>query len=164
MAPVLAGQYGPEGLEFPDGRPARNTPVLVQRLDGVPAALYADKERTTTAANPVTTDSYGNVSFLAAPGEYRLVVNGAILPILVPVHPLDPGFGVGGEGEGGYIHTQAIPASLVQIIHNLPWHPGGIQIIENSGDIVEPDSINYPSPGVIEIGFQIQFAGKVYLS
>jgi len=164
MAPVLAGQYGPEGLEFPDGRPARNTPVTVRDSNGDVATLYANKEKTVVAANPVTTDGYGNVWFLAEPGEYSLVVNGNSIPILVPVHPLDPGFGVGGEGEGGYIHTQSTPAQLVQIIHGLPWQPGGIQIIENSGDIVEPESITYPSPGVIEIGFQIMFAGKVYLS
>lgn len=164
MAPVLAGQYGPEGLEFPDGRPAKNTPVLVRRLDLSPAVLYLDKERTQVGPNPVNTDAFGNITFLVAPGEYDLVVNGTAFRILVQVHPLDPGFGVGGEGEGGYIHTQVIPTNLVQITHNLPWHPGGIQCIENSEDIVEPGRISYPLPGVMEIGFDIMFAGKVYLS
>jgi hypothetical protein len=89
VAPVLAGQYGPEGLEFPDGRPARNTPVLVRNLDGTPATLYTNKEKTAEADNPIDTDEFGNIWFFAVPGEYELVVNGNAIPILVPVHPND---------------------------------------------------------------------------
>lgn len=164
MAPILAGQYGPEGLEFPDGRPAKNKSVLVRRLDGADAVLYLDKERTQPGSNPVHTDVFGNLSFLAAPGEYDIVINGTAIRVLVPVHPLDPGFGVGGEGEGGYIHTQVIPVQLVQIIHNLPWHPGGIQAIDTTDSIVEPAGISYPQPGILELTFGFSFAGKVYLS
>lgn len=163
MAPVLAGQYGPEGLEFPDGRPAKNTPVLVRRLDGGTAFLYQDKERTTQASNPTYTDAFGNVMFRAAPGEYEMVVNGNVLPVLVPVHPLDPGFGVGGEGEGGYIHNQPVGVMLVQINHNLPWHPSPT-CIETSGDIIEPDKIRYPATGLMEVEFKVLFSGSIYLS
>jgi hypothetical protein len=166
MAPVLAGQYGPEGLEFPDGRPARNTAVLIRQTDGADAHLYLDKERARPGPNPVTTDSYGNLTFLVAPGEYDMVVNETVFRIVVQIHPLDPGFGVGGEGAGGYIHTQAIPVSLVQIIHGLPWHPGGVQAVEDTGEIADYDSLYYPQPGVIEVSFKPPFAfkGKVYLS
>lgn len=163
MAPVLAGQYGPEGLEFPDGRPAKLTHVLVRRMDGGTAFLYQDKERTTQAANPTTTDRFGNVLFKAAPGEYELVINDYVIPILVPVHPLDPGFGVGGEGEGGYIHNQTVGVMLVQIAHGLPWHPQAL-CIETAGDIIEPDKIRYPATGLMEVEFQVVFSGTIYLS
>lgn len=90
MAPVLAGQYGPEGLEFTDGRPARNALVTIRHIDGTMATLYLDKDKATAGPNPLHADGLGNVWFYAVPGEYRLVVNGATIPIAVPMHPDEP--------------------------------------------------------------------------
>ena len=164
MAPVLAGRYGPEGLELTDGRPARNTPVSVLDANGVPATLYANKEKTTAAPNPVITDNYGNLTFLAVPGEYTLNINGTFLTVLVQIHPSDPGFGVGGEGEGGYEHMQITPQSAFQITHNLPWKPAGVDACELNGDRVFPRRVSHPATGIIELDFGFPFAGPVHLS
>lgn len=99
MATTLAGQYGPEGFEFPDGRPARNTSVHVVKTDGSPAALFTDKTKTAFADNPTTTDEYGNLSFFADPGEYGMVINNRAMSVMVPVHPEDPALGVGDGGS-----------------------------------------------------------------
>lgn len=83
----LAGQWGPEGLEFPDGRHARDTEVLV--LDGANgvATLYTDRARTGVAPNPTRSDSLGNLSFYAEPGGYKLRVFGVDIPITVMESP-----------------------------------------------------------------------------
>jgi hypothetical protein len=164
LAPVLAGQYGPEGLELPDSRPARTTPVTVRRPDGQLAALFLNKEKSTPGSNPVLTDDYGNLLFFADPGEYDLTIRSLTLRVLVPVHPLDPGFGVGGEGTGGFIHNQITPSMAFQIHHQLPWHPAGVLSIESTGDQMDPKAIRFPLPGVLELEFGVPFAGTVYLS
>lgn len=164
MPALYAGQYGPEGLQFPDGRPARNTPIEVRRPNGLLAVLYSDPQHTEEVENPISTDSYGNLIFFAAPGEYRIVINGAEIPVLVPIHPADPGFGIGGGGLGGYVHEQSVPASQFQIQHPLSWHPGGVTCLLPDGGQIDPDHVGYPAPGVLEVFFQVTFSGKVYLS
>lgn len=53
----------------------------------VEATLYTDRTKATVAANPFTTDSVGNGSFYADPGEYDVVANGGE-PVRIFV-PLD---------------------------------------------------------------------------
>lgn len=53
-----------------DALPA-NEPVAVYQ-NGSLATLYATKNGGTTVANPVTTDSFGTLSFFAVPGDFQL--------------------------------------------------------------------------------------------
>lgn len=99
MAPLYAGQYGPEGIESNNGRAARDTLVTVLNTDGSLATLYSNKEKTAIAENPTSTDKYGNLTFYAVPGEYGMVVNNAAFPVMVPLHPADPALGAGGGGS-----------------------------------------------------------------
>lgn len=167
MAAIYAGQYGPEGIEYSDGRPARNADVLVTRpTSGLPATIYSDELRTEVLDNPVQTDELGNLTFFAMPGRVTLTVNGYTVPALINLHPNDPGFGVSGDGQGGYTHIQSSPVNLMQITHNLPWNPGGIVLVDQDEAIQDFASVSHPFPGVTEIGFDkgYQFRGRVYLS
>jgi len=102
MATTLAGLYGPEGFELPDGRPARNVSATVLNSDGSVASLFTDKTKTEFASNPTATDEYGNLAFFAEPGGYGLFINGRVISVLVPIHPEDPAIGVGGGGTSDH--------------------------------------------------------------
>jgi hypothetical protein len=79
----LAGSWGPEGLEYPDGRHAANVDVTVNTPLGQPATLFVDKYRSALAPNPVRTDSLGNLMIFAEPGSYLLLIHNASIPIEV---------------------------------------------------------------------------------
>lgn len=85
---VYAGQYGPNGLEFPDGGRAVMQPIQILDLDSEPAVLYLDRNRSGLADNPVMTDEYGNLLFYADPGFYRISTSAGVSDI-IPVYP-DP--------------------------------------------------------------------------
>lgn len=85
MAFAKAGQYGPEVQLAADGTILASRQIQVDIVGtSTPATLYVDALRTTTAANPVTTDANGNLSFFAEPGrvDIKLVTAG------VPGDPL----------------------------------------------------------------------------
>jgi hypothetical protein len=65
-----------------------------------------------------------------------------------------------------YSITKAVsaPTDLVQITHGLGFVPAGVTCIDTQGDIVEPASVAYPTPGVTEVGFGFSFTGTIYLS
>lgn len=94
--PQYAGQYGPEGYETSNGRPARNTSVTVVNTDGTIATLYNSKSKQDVGANPTSTDEFGNLTFFAEPGEYGVVVNNVAMGVMVPIHPKDPALGAWG--------------------------------------------------------------------
>lgn len=87
---VYAGQYGPYGLEFPDGGHAVVTPVLITTLGGATATVYADRHRIETLDNPVMTDDLGNITFFANPGKYKMAFANREISISVPEDPLEP--------------------------------------------------------------------------
>lgn len=68
-----AGLYGPEAILGQTGTPATTTSVTVYLHGTTTAAtLYTSATKTTTATNPVKTDSFGNLAFYAAPTLYTL--------------------------------------------------------------------------------------------
>ncbi len=76
-----AGKYGPwtvltGNLALLPGRTVRVNEAGTETL----ATLYTDKTRTAEAANPVTVDALGNVTFFADPGDYDmlLITNGVL--------------------------------------------------------------------------------------
>lgn len=89
---LLAGQYGPDGIEAPDGKHAINTPVTVLDSNGDPAVLYADRHKSALAVNPTFTDSFGNLLFWADPGYYSMSVGNsqALQNVVVYPDPLEP--------------------------------------------------------------------------
>lgn len=97
---LYAGFWGPEAVLWStSGTPVRDTPVTVLAAATLlPTTLYVDEQKSATVANPTKTDSRGNLSFFAVPGEYYLRWNGAAPDrfIVVGVHPDDPA----GGGEG----------------------------------------------------------------
>ena len=92
MANVYAGQYGPEGLEYPDTAHVIMQPVTVLqgRSGNTLAVIYADRDKTALAANPVFTDSIGNLTFLVEPGLYRLKLGDYEIPVTVADDPAEP--------------------------------------------------------------------------
>lgn len=91
---AYAGYWGPEAVFWTtSGTPARNTSVSVKVFGSETlATLYTDETKSSTAPNPLTTDTRGNLFFFADPGKYSIEVSGAqdALTIVVPTHPLDP--------------------------------------------------------------------------
>lgn len=89
IGPKYAGRYF-DSLTSVAGVPLPSTAVTV-RIAGTSTAavLYSSRYKTATAANPVTSDIYGNLGFYVDPGLYDLVVNGiTISSISVAADPL----------------------------------------------------------------------------
>jgi len=91
---IYNGQYGPTAILDAAGQPVASQPVTVYvgtttGSSGTLATLYQSYDSTTTVSNPVSTDSYGNLTFFAQPGQYTLYVNinGIVTTYTVTVHP-----------------------------------------------------------------------------
>lgn len=79
----------------------------------------------------------------------------------------DAGFVGGASGGGGnvaFAHTVSAPASLVQLLHDLPFAPAGVLCVDTQGQIVEPAAKTDPAPGVTELTFGFGFTGQIQLS
>lgn len=88
---TYAGHYSPEAFINSYGVPLRDQPITVYLAGTLTlATLYTDRTKSTTAANPTSTDSRGNGHFWAEPGLYDLLVNGVtISSVGVPVDPAE---------------------------------------------------------------------------
>lgn len=74
--------FGPEAVVYDDGSFARHALVdVVLRNTSTHVSLFADAAGNMALANPVPTDSSGNLFFYAAPGEYDIIANGGRVPI-----------------------------------------------------------------------------------
>ena len=90
---TYAGLFGPDAILSASGVPVPDTPVTVYQSDGTTSAtLYTDETKTTTTANPVFTDAYGNLTFYVDPGLYVLsfTVGGVATTKQVMVAPFYP--------------------------------------------------------------------------
>jgi hypothetical protein len=94
MGFIYNGQYGPTAILDAAGQPVANQPVTVYvgtttGSSGTLATLYQSYDSTTTVSNPVSTDSYGNLTFFAEPGQYTLYINinGIVTTYTVTVQP-----------------------------------------------------------------------------
>lgn len=92
MAYVYAGLWGSEVFESPQRILLRNHTFYVY-LPGTNdlATLYTDRTKSSTAPNPVTTDSFGNGQFYADPGVYDIEVNGVRVAETVEPDPEEQG-------------------------------------------------------------------------
>lgn len=162
---LLAGQWGPEGIEYPNGQRAVNAHFTVETADGFIVPLYQDKLKTVPKANPGNVDSNGNLFFFANPGTYVLKFSEMSIPITVQVHPDEEVAEVPGGQASSYTHVQTAPASLVLINHGIPnWKPAGVMCIDTLGSVNEFEYIAYPASGIVEITFGADFSGTIYLS
>jgi hypothetical protein len=90
---TYAGLFGPDAILSASGVPVPDTGVTVYQSDGTTSAtLYTDETKTTTTANPVFTDAYGNLTFYVDPGLYVLsfTVGGVATTKTVMVAPFFP--------------------------------------------------------------------------
>ena len=85
MPYAKAGRY--HEVSFAGGALAPGLAVTVRNPGTAAAAsLWTSRDKTAAAANPVTVDASGNLSFYADPGYYDLLANGVTLPnVLVHV-------------------------------------------------------------------------------
>jgi len=137
-----AGFYEPH--DWPDQR-GRLTPlgVIAILLPGTDtlATLYADRDRSVQAANPVTLDANGNnPGFYAEPGIYEAarVVNGTPLaaPLRVKIEvevDSEDAVEYPDASEISYTHTQGVPATVWNVVHNLGYKPGGVYVEDSAG-------------------------------
>lgn len=102
----FAGFWGPEVFEDSQRRLLKNHNFSVY-LPGTNtlANLYTDRTKASPAANPTTTDSFGNGSFFADPGIYEVETNGHRVTALVEPDPEEQG-PVGPEGPPGPVGPQ----------------------------------------------------------
>ena len=89
---TFAGHYGPFTFDNVAGSPVPSAPVSVYLVGTTTlASLYTSRSKATAAANPTATDSRGNVSFFADPGDYDVLCNGTTLTVSVPIDPSEIG-------------------------------------------------------------------------
>lgn len=138
---ILAGVYGPTGMEYPDGRHAIGiyVPVFNAGTDDL-ATLYVNAQKTGLAPNPVTTDALGNLTFFAVPGNYELEFDPDLdrIPVYVGLNGNEP---VADIEPMSYQHTQSIPASEWDCPYPLGFKPSGIVVlVSGNGHTLVPIS------------------------
>ena len=123
MAFPLAGLYGPQTVLGQNGTPFVNGSVQVYEADGSTAAtLYTDQTMGTGAANPVTTDNFGNLSFYAQPGIYVLAttISSVTTTLAVQVLPWYSNISTGAVVESFRASTSVslstTPANVVSVV------------------------------------------------
>ena len=108
MAYTFAGEYGGQQITNTSGVPLAGASVSVYpHGSSALASLYTDRTMATAAANPVTTDGEGNLTFFAAPGQYDLLPAGFANKVTVAV-PVDPG-----ELAADYLPLSGAAAAVV---------------------------------------------------
>lgn len=70
--------------------------------------------------------------------------------------------GIPGGATASYVHTQAVPASVWTIPHNLGFRPNVI-VVDTLGRIVEGD-VAWPDVNTIVLTFSAAFGGQAFVS
>jgi len=154
MVEVYANRWGPQGINYADGRSVGVASVLVRRSpDNTLAALYTDRIRSAQISNPMLTDATGNLTFFADPGEYTCTVHGFTFIVSIPDNPDEPESG-GGGGPTQYVYTQSVPLATWIINHDLGrkthctiFDPFGVEVETDvqAGSLFQTTVI-FPSP------------------
>ncbi|HEY3924359.1 MAG TPA: hypothetical protein VGL75_07340 [Acidothermaceae bacterium] len=85
----FAGLYT-KGITYKSGPAAPGVAVTIKpHGSGSLATIYTDRTKATTTSNPVATDSNGNLSFFADPGQYDFTALGGSFTDQVPPDPLE---------------------------------------------------------------------------
>lgn len=100
------------------------------------------------------------------PGAIRVVppdITVHLVPVAGP--PGLPGPAGDAATALGHVHTQIAPSALIQVNHGLVFRPAAAVCVDNSGRIIEFDTLTWPSVGVMQIDFGgVPFSGTIYLS
>jgi hypothetical protein len=163
------GLYGPERLQYASGGPVSFLPVYVMIRDtSTLAVLYGDPSGSTTVANPVWTDQYGELTFFTELGDYDLWANDQVIA-QITLDEAVPGNGQVTPRElvtaTRYTHTQNIASAVWTIDHTLGYKPAGVAVVESTGDPIF-GAVEYPSPvdTTVKITFTSPCSGVAYLS
>lgn len=105
-------------LFYPGGDQAAGVSVVVwHHASNQAALLFTDDTGTTPAANPVTTNSEGMLSFYSAPGTYAVLLAGNMFDVPVDPSITDPVF------PGLWVHVQTVPATVWTVEHHFGVRP-----------------------------------------
>lgn len=82
-----------------------------------------------------------------------------------PAGPTGPQ-GPAGNSEAtlSYLHTQSAPLAVFTITHPLPFPPAAVLAIDSLDDIMEFDTVEYPTSTTVRLTFGVPFSGVVRLS
>lgn len=164
---MSVGLFGPERLQWASGGPARLVPVYVFIKDTTTfAILYGDPNGLSTIDNPNWTDHNGELTFFAALGQYDLWANDVKIAT-VTISDSSETVGVTEDelvAATRWVHTQAVADDTWIIDHTLGYNPGGIQVIESTGDPIMGGH-DYPIANQrVRISFASPCSGVAYLS
>lgn len=153
---IYAGQYGPLGLEYPDGRHAVGIYVPVYEPGTTDlATLYLNAQKSGLAPNPVTTDALGNIKFFAEPGEYSLGFGETPIDVVVDAYPLEP------KDVLAWEWIQHDPAAIWECPHPLGFEPAGFNVFVDDQPTQAP--VTYGS-GRVFVHFGAPCTGLVKMS
>jgi hypothetical protein len=138
-------QFGPDTVLYDDGTLVRDKGVSVFVTGtNTLAQLYTSILGTTTAANPVLTDAYGNLTFYVDPGVYELELNGYRVPVVIEDSSA--------SGGTGTVFVQSTPVAQVVVPHLLGRMPdvavfvAGEQVLTDVTATAAQVTITFPSP------------------
>lgn len=141
-----------ENFRYPNGQVAAGQAIEVYlRGTTTEPPIFQDPDGLVPAANPVTTDSVGNLDFYIAPGEYDFAVSGITVPFDVTDVVAAP----------SYVHVQTILNQTWTIIHNLGFNPNVSVVI--GGEEVLTD-VSWPDVNTVIVGLDAPYMGSAYLS
>lgn len=164
---MAVGLFGPERLQWASGGPVRLVPVYVFAKNTTNlAVLYADRNGLTTVANPTWTDHNGELTFFADLGEYDLWANDTKIATIAITDSTEI-LGVTDEElqlATRYRHDQVLASDEWIIDHTLGYNPGGVSVIESTGDPIM-GAHDYPiNNSRVRITFASPCSGVAYLS
>jgi len=151
---MALGHFGPQGVRFVSGAPARGRPIRVETEAGALISLFHDPSGLEPAPNPKLTDENGNLFFYSSPGEYFLEFDTARIPILVEE------IGAGGGGAESFTHTQLTPAATWIVTHNLGTFREPLVFLASDPDTPVFTDIDYPDDNHTTIVFDQPVAGR----
>lgn len=162
---ATAGYWGPEAILYStNGDPAKS--VGVQILDaetGLPAVLYTDVNKTDFADNPTKTDGFGNLSFYADPGFYRVRLVSSGHEFLTEVIVSGSGGG-GGTGPVEYEHVQLIAQAVWTVNHALGRRPAAVSLFSmDYGEQYDEFSVQHLDANNLLISMDVPTAGRALM-
>lgn len=151
---MALGHFGPQGVRFSSGAPARDFPIRVETESGILISLFNDPDGLDPAPNPKPTDPYGNLFFYTTPGEYVLEYGTARIPIIV--EELETGAG----GSEVYTHLEPSPAAVWNVTHNLGMYREPVIFLDDNPTVPVWTDLVFPDNNHTTIIFDAPVSGR----
>lgn len=71
--------------------------------------------------------------------------------------------GPAGPAGGNFLHTQNSPSPQWDVAHNLGYYPGGVEVIDSAGTVVE-GTIRHIDVNNLRLNFAVAFSGTAAVS